>query len=205
MAFGAVDIPARSVDDFRQTLRICEMRLANAKKQRDVILNDIRKASAAVDAGDQRARLELGGLNKSNVAAGRLIVSIEREVAEAKKRLSMAENQAATAAAKRASIDAAAVPRDKLFEVAAPDGRKLRHRHYSLEALRKELQPGYVAVGQVFGHAEDGTGGFVSVPGAPSMLKALLEANGDDLIAFLAERGIGGPVVALPHNNKEMQ
>jgi hypothetical protein len=84
----------------------------------------------------------------------------------------------------------AALPRDKWFECVCPDGRKVRHRHHSLEALQRELQPGYRAVGQVFGHAEDGTGGFVSTPGAPSMLKALLDSQGDELIAFLAERGI---------------
>jgi hypothetical protein len=104
----------------------------------------------------------------------------------------MAEEQAATAASKRASADAGAVLQDRLFEVVCPDGRKVRHRHHSLEALRKALQPGYVAVGQVFGANEDDTGGIVSRPGAPSMLKALLESQGDELIAFLAERGIIG-------------
>jgi hypothetical protein len=59
-----------------------------------------------------------------------------------------------------------------------------------MDALQKELQPGYRAIGQVFGHNEDDTGGFISQPGAPSMLKALLESQGDELIAFLAERGI---------------
>jgi hypothetical protein len=44
--------------------------------------------------------------------------------------------------------------------------------------------------GQVFGANADDTGGIVSRPGAPSMLKALLESQGDELIAFLAERGI---------------
>jgi hypothetical protein len=101
--------------------------LAAAKKQRETVLNDIRKANAAVDAGDQRARMELPGLNKQDVAAGRLILSIEKEVIEAKKRLDMAENQAATAAARRASADAVAVPRDKLFEVETPDGRRVGH------------------------------------------------------------------------------
>jgi hypothetical protein len=74
MTFGATDIPTRGVDDFRETLRVREAELVNTKKQRDTILLDIRKANAAVDAGDQRARLELNGLNKSNVAAGRLIL-----------------------------------------------------------------------------------------------------------------------------------
>ena len=63
---GATDIPTRGVDDFRKTLQDREEKLANAKKQRDTILNDIRKACAAVDAGDQKARFELVGLNKQN-------------------------------------------------------------------------------------------------------------------------------------------
>jgi hypothetical protein len=94
------------------------------------------------------------------------------------------------------------VLRDKWFAVSCPDGRAVRHRHSSMGALQKELQPGYRAIGQVFGHAEDGTGGFVSTPGAPSMLKALLESEGDVLMEWLAERGIGGPVVVLPSNNR---
>jgi hypothetical protein len=190
MAFGALDCPTRGVDDFRETLRVREAKLANAKKQRDTILIDIRAASARADAGDQRARFELAGLNKQDLAAGRLILSLEADVEVSKKRLEMAETQAATVAAKRASVDAAAVSRDKLFETVCPDGRKVRHRHHSLEALRKELQPGYSVVGQVFGANADDTGGIVSRPGAPSMLKALLESQGDELMAFLAERGI---------------
>ena len=67
MAFGATDIPTRGVDDFRETLQGHEVKLANAKKQRDVILIDIRKAQAAADMGDQRARFELAGLNKQDV------------------------------------------------------------------------------------------------------------------------------------------
>jgi hypothetical protein len=77
-----------------------------------------------------------------------------------------------------------------------------------MDALQKELQPGYRAIGQVFGHNEDGTGGFISQPGAPSMLKALLESQGDELLAFLAERGIVGSdktVIVLPANNREVQ
>jgi hypothetical protein len=41
------------------------------------------------------------------------------------------------------------------------------------------------------------------------MLKALLESQGDELLAFLAEHGIVGSgkqtVVVLPANNREMQ
>ena len=67
--------------------------------------------------GDRKARFELAGLNKEDAAAGRLILSLEAEVAEARKRVGMAETQAATVEAKRASADEGAVPHDRLFEV----------------------------------------------------------------------------------------
>jgi hypothetical protein len=144
------------------------------------------------------------------MAAGRLILSLGADVEVSKKRLAMAENQAATAAAKRASVDAPAVPADKWFEVKCPDGRRVRHRHASMDALQRELQPGYRAIGQVFGANADGTGGIVSMPGEPSMLKALLESQGDELLAFLASHGIVGGdkqpvVIALPSNGRDMQ
>ena len=151
-----------------------------------------------------------GSLNREDEAAGRLVLSITAEVKEAKKRLDMAIDQAATAAAKRAELDDAAMVRGKVFEIICPDGvRRVRHRGASQEDMRRRLQPGYSIAGEVFGANADDTGGFVSVPGAPSMLKALLEANGDDLIAFLAERGIISSdkqtVVILPNNNRELQ
>jgi hypothetical protein len=120
----------------------------------------------------------------------------------------MARNQAAVVEAKQASVDAAAVPRDKLFETMCPDGRRVRHRHHSLEALRKELQPGYSVVGQVHGASDDGLGGFVADTNS-NMMKALLDAYGSELIEWLGERGIVGsdkrPVVVLPSNNRELQ
>jgi hypothetical protein len=189
MAFGATDIPTRGVDDFRETLRVREVKLANAKKQRDVILIDIRNAQAAADMGDQRARFELAGLNKQDLAAGRLVLSLEAEVAQSRKRVAMAETQAATAAAKRASADAGTVPNVRLFEVVCPGGRKVRHRHESAGALQKVLQPGYRVVAEVFGAGIDDEGGMIE-PIGQSTMKTLLAAHGDELVAFLAERGI---------------
>jgi hypothetical protein len=194
---GATDIPSRGVDDFRETLRAREAKLVAAKRQRDIILADIRKANAAVDAGDKRARLELGGLNKSDLEVGRLIVSIEREVAEARKRLAMAENQAATAAAKRAESDAGVVLGDRLFEVSTPDNRVVRHRHATADSLQKMLQPNYRVVAEVFGAGIDGKGGLVE-PIGQSTMKTLLTVHGDELIAFLAERGIVGSIAQAP-------
>jgi hypothetical protein len=184
-----IDLPTRGVADFRKVLTGLEAKLVEAKARRDKILVDIRKASAAADAGDQRARFAQGGLNKEDAAASRLILSLEAEIAEARKRVGMAETQAATVEAKRASIDASAAPHDRLFEVEAPDGRKVRHRHASAAALQKELQPGYRVVAEVFGAGNDDKGGLVE-PIGQSTMKTLLAAHGDELIAFLAERGI---------------
>jgi hypothetical protein len=104
MTLGAIDIPTRDVAYFRKVLNGLEVELSGAKARRDKILLDIRKASAAVDASDRQARFAQGGLNKEADAVGRLILSIEGQVAEARKRVEMAEVQAAAAAAKRASI-----------------------------------------------------------------------------------------------------
>jgi hypothetical protein len=87
MTFGAVDLPTQGVEDLRKVLLGHESKLANAQKQRDTILIDVRKASAAADLGDQRARLGLNALHKADTAAGRLILSIQAQVDGAKKRL----------------------------------------------------------------------------------------------------------------------
>jgi hypothetical protein len=153
MKIEAIDLPTRGVEDLQKVLNGLEAKLADAKAQPDRILIDVRKASAAADMGDQRARFAQGRLNKEDAAASRLILSLEAQVAEARKRLEMAMNQAATVEAKRASADAGAVSHDRLFEVVCPDGRKVHHRHESAGALQKVLLPGYRVVAEVFGGA----------------------------------------------------
>jgi hypothetical protein len=101
----------------------------------------------------------------------------------------MAETQVATAEAKRASADAGAVPHDRVFEVRTPDDRVVRHRHESAGALQKVLTPGYRVVAEVFGAGIDDKGGMIE-PIGQSTMKTLLAAHGDELVAFLAERGI---------------
>jgi hypothetical protein len=88
-----------------------------------------------------------------------------------------------------ASVDAVAVMGDRLFEVETPDGRRVRHRYASADGLQKMLQPGYKVVAQVFGAGIDGKDGLVE-PIGQSTMKTLLAAHGDELIVFLAERGI---------------
>jgi hypothetical protein len=138
-----------------------------------------------------RARFAQRGLNKEDAAAGRLILSLEAQAAGEKKRVEMAEVQAATAASKRAIADEGAVPHDRLFEVVCPDGRVVRHKHESAGALQKVLTPGYRVVAEVFGAGNDDKGGMIE-PIGQSTMKTLLAAHGDELVAFLAERGIIG-------------
>jgi superfamily II DNA or RNA helicase len=142
-------------------------------------------------------------LNKQDEETGRLIRSIEHQVVEAKKRLAMV--QAAEAGRARAAAAMASAPvRDKLFEIACPDGRKVRHRGASQEDVQRRLQVGYSVVGQVHGADADGNGGFIPRPG---FLTAVFEAYEDELMAFLVARGIVGSdkqvVIALPANGRE--
>jgi hypothetical protein len=179
-----------------------EAELADVKARRDRILADISKANDAA-VRDQQARLKLPGLNKEDAAAGRLIVSIEHQVSEARKRVAMAENHAAAGAARRAEMTADGAAPDKLFEVVCPDGvRKVRHRAASFEGLRKKLQPGYSIVGQVFGANADDTGGFAASIGSDgkksNMMDGLLQAHGDILLEWLAQRGIVGSIAQPP-------
>jgi hypothetical protein len=187
MAFGAIDLPARGVEDLRKVLNGLEAELSNAKARRGAVIADIRKASAAADMGDQQARFALGGLNEKDAEAGRLILSLEAEVAQSRQRLEMAMNQAAVVEAKRG--EASAVTGDRLFEVTTPDNRVVRHRYASADGLQKILQPGYRVAAEVFGAGIDGKGGLVE-PIGQSTMKTLLAAHGDELVAFLADRGI---------------
>jgi hypothetical protein len=189
--FRARDIPARGLEDYRAALRGHEGKLVAAKRQRDVIQIDMKKTTIAVDLGDQRARAELHNLHKSDDAIARLVASLEGQIAEARKRVLMAEAQGEVVASKKASLDGAAVPRDKWFLVACPDGREVRHCHHSIEALRKELQQGYTIKGEIFGSNDAGEGGVVAAiaPAGPSIMAGLLAAHGPDLLAWLEAQG----------------
>lgn len=77
-----------------------------------------------------------------------------------------------------------------LFEITTPDGRVLRQRHASLDTLKASLTAGYVVTGTVFGAAADNSGGLVEPIGGPSLMMTLLDAHGDELIAWLKDRGV---------------
>jgi hypothetical protein len=205
--FGATDIPTKNVNDFRKTLSELEVKLSDAKGRRDKILIERQKTSALVDKGDKQARLAQAGLNKEEAAAGRLILSLERELAEAKKCLAMGQAQVDAVRAH------AAVPvaegAERLFLVNTPHNlHQVRHKARTIESLRSRLLPGYTIAGEIFGANDAGEGGVVAAisPTGPSIMAGLLQAFGDELITFLAERGIvgsGKPVVVMPSNNRE--
>jgi hypothetical protein len=184
---GSVDIPNRSaVDVRREAVAFHESKLAAAKKQRDTILIDKRVAEARADKGDRPARMEVARLGKQDLELGRLVLSIERQLKEAKKWLAMAESQAAGAAAAKASGDAV-VAGDKLFLVNTPHaGHQVRHRAPSIEALRARLLAGYTVAGEIFGANDAGEGGVVAAiePTGPSIMVGLL-AHGKELEAWL--------------------
>jgi hypothetical protein len=184
-----------------------EAELTAVKARRDVILNDISAANAA-SVRDQQARLKLPGLNKEEVAIGRLARSIEVQIGFARKRIAMAANQAAAARA-AAPIEEAA---ERLFLVNTPHHlHQVRHKASSVEALRTRLLPGYTVEGEIFGATDAGEGGVVAAiePKGPSIMAGLLAAFGGELEAWLAQRGIVGSdkqtVVVLPNNNRELQ
>jgi hypothetical protein len=194
MEIEKIDITNCSIEDRRKLLAGYEAKLSGAKAQRDKILLDVRRATAASDAGDQRQRFALGELNRNSAAAGRLILSLEAQVAEARKRLEMAEAQAAAVEAK--SHAAVAIPgagEARWFETSTPDNRLVRHRAASLDALRKALLLNYTVTAEVFGASDQGLGGFVASigPGAKSTMSGLLAAHGDELLAWLAGHGVG--------------
>ena len=154
---------------------------------------ELWRLSALAEKGDNKAKFAQEAVNKRVEADSTLIVSLEREVGQVKRQVDLARGQLAAIAAHKHADETAALPRDRLFEVVCPNGRRVRHRHNSLEALQKALQPGYSVAGQVFGANEDDTGGFVASigPGAKSTMSGLLAAHGDELLAWLAGHGVG--------------
>jgi hypothetical protein len=194
------------VEDPRRVVSDLEGALADAKARRGKILVDLAKVAAAIDKGDQRARFVQGALNKQEAAAGRLVLSIDKQLEWARKHVRMAQAQADAVAEKaRQAAERGETGRLVQLEISAPDGRVLRQWHKSVDAAREALQSGYEVTGEVIGS------GVVSPigPGARSFMKALLDLQGDVLMEWLVERGVVGSdkqaVVVLPGNGRDMQ
>lgn len=100
----------------------------------------------------------------------------------AKESRALAENQARTMQFK---ADSAAGHSWRLFEVTAPDNRKIRQTAASLEDLRSRLQSGYTVSAEIF------AGGYVKPIDGPSpAFDGWLEAHGPELLKWLGEQGV---------------
>ena len=172
----ATDLPPRTIETLTADLAEAQRALTDARAARHKADIAVR---GATDSGDRR---NLPELNKASVEAGRRISTLELEFAAAKRRLEMAELQAATMKARAA----APLTAEKLFEVVCSDGRRVRHRAGSREALQHKLEPGYRVLFEVAGTDPDGNGGV----------------NADSLREWLIANGFGGAVITLPSNNR---
>ena len=150
-----------TLTEAKNVLAGLEPELSAAKDRKLQSTIDIRMANAAAESGDQRAKFSLAGLNKAADAAARLVLTLEKQLVEARRRVALAEGQRASLAAKSVASDGA--ERDKLFAVQCPGrmGRVVRHWHSSREGLQAQLEPGYVILHRIYGAAPDGTGGMV--------------------------------------------
>jgi hypothetical protein len=184
-----------SVEDSKAALAGLEGKLSDAMSRRDKIIIEISRASAeaATARGINSARNSLVPLNKQAKVIDSEIALLRINITMARRALELQEAHAESGKAKQAA-ERGATGRLVQLEIRAPDGRVIRQFHKSVDAARAALQPGYEVIGEVIGS------GVVS---PVSFMKSLLAAHGDELIAFLAERGIGDPVkVILPHNNR---
>jgi hypothetical protein len=195
-----------SVEDAKAVLAGLEGKLSDANARRDKVIIEISraadKAAAIGGIGDQSAKISLGPLNKQANVIDSEIALLRINITMARRRLELAEAHAESGKAKQAA-ERGETGHLVQLEIRAPDGRVIRQFHKSVDAAREALQSGYEVTGEVIGS------GVVSPvgPGTRSFMKALLESQGDELIAFLAERGIVGSdkqaVVVLPANNRE--
>ena len=78
----------------------------------------------------------------------------------------------------------------RLFEIATPDGRRVRHPATDPAAAAAKLLPGYTVAGEVIGADANGAGGFVIPAGqGESPLAVLLRLYGADLHDWLRSQG----------------
>lgn len=163
-----------SISTLKQDLADFEAKHADAVALKHRLANEIRLANAKADTGDRAALLSQPRLNREHAASSRDATALEGHVADARRRVELAENQAREIARIAAASQLANVPADKVFEVRAPDGRVVRHRAADADALQASLRDGYVVAAQIYGAAADGTGGFSVANGVSR--ETLLEA-----------------------------
>jgi rhodanese-related sulfurtransferase len=184
-------------DKLMNTLEGLEKRLADlgieletVRSRRLQAQTDLRRLSALAEKGDQKARNAQDPVNKAVAADSTLITSLGREIDAVKRTLGLVRAQQASVVRRQHEAETAALPKDKLFEVMCPDGRRVRHRAASLAAQGKSLLPNYTITAEIFGADENGDGGFVAAIGAKSTMAGMLMASGEELLAFLEAHGV---------------
>ena len=85
----------------------------------------------------------------------------------------------------------------RIFEVTAPDGRKLRREAVSAARLKKELLAGYIVTGEVLDCLALNTGGYL-VPvqdddsAQGTLLGYLLQRDGAAMLAWIKDKIASG-------------
>jgi len=156
------------------------VRLEAARADRIAKIQHARKLAAQAEATkDNKVIHAQASANRAIETVSRRILGLEQEIADMKRRLDLARAQQAGIASRLAAEASAGVIHDKVFEVATPDGRVVRHKHSSFDALCASLQAGYWIRAQVFGADADGQGGFSVATGQrEAVLKAVAEIEG---------------------------
>lgn len=73
-----------------------------------------------------------------------------------------------------------------LYEIEAPDGRRIRqYSNGSSSEVQTALMPGYKVKGTVSLADDRGEGGFLCPLNGKTLMGALLDAHGDELVAWL--------------------
>jgi hypothetical protein len=137
-----------------------ERQLAETRSRLSKATLELNRQGYLADRGDRKAAFAQGGLNKQIDADGRLALSIQREIGEAKKRIGYAQAQAAAMARHAQAVANAGLEKARLFEVRTPDNRVVRHWGFSPVTLGAALLENYKVVSEVHGAAPDGSGGF---------------------------------------------
>jgi hypothetical protein len=213
----------RSIEDFsndgvklmsglsaaQTTFANIEDKLASAMARREELSIEILRIDAdCVGTRGSNSATKIAPLRKQATAIDGEIAVLRMEQRHAQQAL---DRQVAAAENVKAQQAAAAIPvtdgPERLFLVKTPNKGQIRHKAKSLGQLTARLLPGYTIAGEIFGADDSGAGGVVAAiePTGPSIMSGLLAAFGDELVAYLSERGIGGPVVVLPHNGRDLQ
>jgi len=148
--------------------------LEKARARRFATLNEIRHVSTTAEMTKcNKAIGSLGPLNKSEEADGRLILSLERQIKDVKRQLDLARGQAAVIAS-RAAASVPCPEKNRWFIVVTPNGREVKHRHFSGAALQAALEPGYRVAAEIYNADDSGNYGVAVPPDQwPEMVKHL--------------------------------